>query len=56
MTRHDIASLAREQMHWVSTLIVAAKGSPYSETLLTIAEHLTDEQYTTFDEMAQDFK
>ena len=42
MTLHDIATLAREQMHWVSTLILVAKQNEHhAETLLAIAEHLT---------------
>lgn len=57
MTRHDVATLAREQMHWVSTLIFVAKqNAHHAETLLAIAEHLTDEHYNDFDEMASEFK
>lgn len=56
MTRHDVATLACEQMHWVSTLISVAKNSPHSETLLTIAEYLTDECYSNFDEIASEFE
>lgn len=56
MTRHEVASLARENVHWISTLIRIAKNSPHSETLLDIAEYLTDNQYADFDEMAQAFK
>ncbi|OPH36306.1 hypothetical protein [Moraxella equi] len=57
MSKHDIASLARENLHWVSTLItLAKKNGAYSETLLDIAEYLSDTHYCDFDEMANEFK
>lgn len=57
MSKHDIASLARENLHWVSTLItLAKKNGAYSETLLDIAEYLSDSHYCDFDEMAKELK
>ncbi|AWY19963.1 hypothetical protein LP123_05295 [Moraxella bovis] len=57
MSKHDIASLARENLHWVSTLItLAKKNGAYSETLLDIAEYLSDTHYSDFDEMANEMK
>lgn len=57
MTKHDIASLARENLHWVSTLIaLAKKNGAYADTLLDIAEYLSDVHYSDFDEMANEMK
>lgn len=57
MTRHDIATLARENLHWVGTLISLAKqNTHHADTLLDIVDYLLDDQYQDFDEMAEEFK
>ena len=57
MTRHDVTALAREQMHWLSTLItVARQDNAHAGTLLRIAEYLADYQYCEFDEMEREFR
>lgn len=57
MSRHDIASLARENLHWISVLItLAKKNGAYSETLLDIAEYLADSHQNDFEVMANEMK
>ncbi|AKG10886.1 hypothetical protein [Moraxella bovoculi] len=57
MTRHDVTALAREHMHWLSTLItVARQDNAHDDTLLRIAEYLADYQYCEFDEMELEFR
>lgn len=54
MSREDVAGLACENFHWIGTLISLAKtNSVHAETLLDIAEYLSDEQYANFDEMVK---
>lgn len=57
MSKHDIASLASVHFTWIGTLVMLAKqNKAYSETLLDIAEYLSDEQFADFADMADELK